>query len=883
VENHSNEDLLFQNQKVIDIRMEKEVKKAFLEYSMSVIMSRALPDARDGLKPGQRRILYAMYEDRLTHDKPFRKSATTVGNVLGRYHPHGDIAVYNTMVRMAQPFSYRYPLIEGHGNFGSVDGDAAAAYRYTEARLARISDEMMRDIEKEVIPFAPNFDNRLREPVVLPARFPNLLVNGSVGIAVGMATNIPPHELGEVIDAALYRMDHPDCSVAELMEYIKGPDFPTAGIIYGLNGIIEAYTTGRGRITVRARARVEEDHHRIIITEIPYMVNKSMLCEAIARLVKDKRVDGITELRDESGRDGMRIVIEYRRDVNGQVILNQLYKYTQLQDTCAVNMIALVGKEPKVLPLPEILDIYIKHQETVIINRTKYDLNKALARAHIFEGFYIALGNIDRVIEIIKGSKTIPEAKERLMAEFFTVNWTDSYMAAHGKSGNTVQKLTEEQAQAIVDMTLGRLTGMERQKIEEELLRLHELIAELEGILADINKVKQIIRVELGEIRQKYSDPRRTEIVPVEDEIILEDLIERHSCIITLTHAGYIKRQPVDTYTAQNRGGRGIIGMSTKEEDFIEKVIAVNSHSYLLMFTNTGKVHMLKAYQIPEASRTAKGSNLVNILELAPGEKVTAVIGVEEFNEDKYLTMVTKFGVIKRTLLTEYEYQRRGGKIALTLDEGDELVFVMLTDGKSDLIIATRDGKAVRFNEKNARAMGRVTRGVRGISLREGDYVTGVALVEAGKKLITITENGYGKCTEFNDFRRMRTRGGFGVVCHNITQKIGRLAGISSVGEDDDIMIITDSGTIIRTPVKGIPVYSRSAAGVIVMRLAEGQSIVNFTKVASVEEEEREISRAREMSKAAESEKKIITALPTGDEEDEDEDERPEPDSDEDI
>jgi len=883
VENHSNEDLLFQNQKIIDIRMEKEVKKAFLEYSMSVIMSRALPDARDGLKPGQRRILYAMYEDRLTHDKPFRKSATTVGNVLGRYHPHGDVAVYNTMVRMAQPFSYRYPLIEGHGNFGSVDGDAAAAYRYTEARLARISDEMMRDIEKEVVPFVPNFDNRLREPVVLPARFPNLLVNGSVGIAVGMATNIPPHNLGEVIDAALYRMDHPDCSVAELMEYIKGPDFPTAGIVYGLNGIIEAYTTGRGRITVRARARVEEDHHRIIITEIPYMVNKSMLCEAIAGLVKDKKIDGITELRDESGRDGMRIVIEYRRDANGQVILNQLYKYTQLQDTCAVNMLALVGKEPKVLSLPEILDIFIKHQETVIINRTKYDLNKALARAHIFEGFYIAISNIDRVIEIIKGSKTIPEAKERLMAEFFTVNWTDSYMAAHGKSGNTVQKLTEEQAQAIVDMTLGRLTGMERQKIEEELLRLHELIAELEGILADINKVKQIIRVELGEIRQKYADPRRTEIVPVEDEIILEDLIERHSCIITLTHAGYIKRQPVDTYTAQNRGGRGIIGMSTKEEDFIEKVIAVNSHSYLLMFTNTGKVHMLKAYQIPEASRTAKGSNLVNILELAPGEKVTAVIGVEEFNKGQYLTMVTKFGVIKRTLLTEYEYQRRGGKIALTLDEGDELVFVMLTDGRSDLIIATRDGNAVRFNEKNVRAMGRVARGVRGISLREGDYVTGVALVEDGKKLITITENGFGKRTEFDDFRRMRTRGGFGVVCHNITRKTGRLAGISSVGEDDDIMIITDSGTIIRTPVRGIPVYSRSAAGVIVMRLAEDQSIVNFTKVASVEEEEREISRAREMNKAAEGEKKIITALPTGDEEDEAEDEQHEPDSDEEI
>ncbi len=869
--NNTNEDLLFENQKIIDIRMEKEVKKSFLEYSMSVIMSRALPDARDGLKPGQRRILYAMYEDKLTHDKPFRKSATTVGNVLGRYHPHGDLAVYNTMVRMAQPFSYRYPLVDGHGNFGSVDGDAAAAYRYTEARLSRISDEMMRDIEKEVAPFAPNFDNRLREPVVLPSRFPNLLVNGSVGIAVGMATNIPPHNLGEVIDAALYRMDNPDCSVAELMEHVKGPDFPTAATIYGMNGIIETYTTGRGRITVRARAQIEEDHHRIIITEIPYMVNKSMLCEAIAGLVKDKKIDGITELRDESGRDGMRIVIEYRRDANGQIILNQLYKYTQLQDTCAVNMLALVNREPKVLSLPEILDIYILHQETVIINRTKYDLDKALARAHIFEGFHIALCNIDRVIEIIKSSKTIPEAKKRLMDELFTADWSDRYMQAHGKSGSTPQRLTETQAQAIVDMTLGRLTGMERQKIEEELFRLHELIAELEAILADINKVRQIIRAELGEIRRRYADPRKTEIIPVEDEIILEDLIERHSCIITLTHAGYIKRQPADTYSAQNRGGRGIIGMSTKEEDFIEKVIAVNSHSYLLMFTNTGKVHMLKAYQIPEASRTAKGSNLVNILELSPGEKVTAVIGVEEFSKDEYLTMVTKFGVIKRTLLTEYEYQRRGGKIALTLDEGDELVFVMLTDGGSDLVIATADGLAVRFSESRARAMGRVARGVRGISLREGDYVTGVAQVDPGKKLITITENGFGKRTEFDDFRPMKNRGGFGVVCHNITPKTGRLAGINSVGEGDDIMIITDSGTIIRTPVQGIPVYSRSAAGVIVMRLAEGQSIVNFTKVAGAEDEEQAINRAREMDKTAGGERKIITALPAGDDEAEEE------------
>ncbi len=827
-----NENLAFENQKITDVNMEKEVKKSFIEYSMSVIISRALPDVRDGMKPGQRRILYAMYEDHLTHDKPFRKSATTVGNVLGRYHPHGDSAVYGTMVRMAQDFSYRYQLVEGHGNFGSVDGDPPAAYRYTEARLARISDEMMRDIEKDVVPFAPNFDNRLREPTVLPSRFPNLLVNGSVGIAVGMATNIPPHNLGEVIDATIYRMDNPDCSVTDLMQYIKGPDFPTAATIYGMNGILEAYTTGRGRISVRAKAHIEEEHRRIIVTEIPYMVNKSMLCEAIAGLVKEKRIDGITALRDESGRAGMRIVIEYRRDANPQIILNQLYKFTQLQDTCAVNMLAVVNNEPKILPLANILDIYIQHQESVITNRTRFDLDRALARAHIFEGYHIALDNIDRVIEIMKTSATIPEAKERLMNEFFTVNYSDEYARLHGIDNDVPRQLTDAQAQAIVDMTLGKLTGMERQKIEEELHRLHALIVELEAILADINKVKQIIKDEMTDIKNRYSDPRRTEIVPVEDEIILEDLIERHACVITLTHAGYVKRLPADTYAAQHRGGRGVIGMATKEEDFIEKVIAVDSHSYLMLFTNTGKVHMRKAYQIPEASRTSKGSNLVNILELAPDEKVTAVISVPAFSETDYLTMVTKQGVIKRTLLSEYEYQRRGGKIALSLDEGDELLFVALTQGDKDLILATGDGNAVRFSECNVRAMGRTARGVRGISLREGDEVKGVAVVEDGKSLITITENGFGKRTDFEDFRVMKNRGGYGVICHNISEKTGRLAGIAAVDETDDLMMITNSGTVIRTPVSDIPTYSRGAGGVIVMRLGEGQSIVNFTKVA---------------------------------------------------
>lgn len=816
MENH--QDLTFKDQKIVDIDMEHELKQSFIEYSMSVITSRALPDVRDGMKPGQRRILWAMYEDHLTHDKPFRKSATTVGNVLGRYHPHGDAAVYGTMVRMAQDFSLRCPLIEGHGNFGSVDGDGAAAYRYTEARLAKISDEMLRDIDKNVVPMTRNFDNRLEEPTVLPARFPNLLVNGSVGIAVGMATNIPPHNLGEVIDATLYRMDNPECTVTELMQYVKGPDFPTSAIIYGINGIKEAYTTGKGRIMVRARANVDEDKHRIIVTEIPYGVNKSLLCESIANLVKEKRIEGITELRDESGRNGMRIIIGFRRDANGQVILNQLYKYTQLQDTCAVNMLALLDGEPKILPLPKILDAYIAHQESVIINRTRFDLEKARQRAHIFEGYQIAINNIDEIVALMKSSPSIPESKARLMERY---------------------SLSDVQAQAIVDMTLGRLTGMEREKIEAELERLYALIAELEGILGDMGKIKQIIRDEMTEIRNRYSDERRTEIVEAADDIVLEDLIEKHDCVITITHSGYIKRQPADTYTAQRRGGKGIIGMSTKEEDFIERVLVMNSHSNLMMFTNTGKVHTRKAYMIPEAGRTAKGSNIVNILELAPGEKITAVIGIDGFEggNEKYLTMVTRQGIIKRTLLSEYEYQRRGGKIAIGLNEGDELVSVMLTHGVSDIIIATADGSAVRFTERGARTMGRTARGVIGIRLREGDYVAGVVAVDDSKKLVTVTEKGYGKRTDFEDFRLMKSRGAYGVVCHNVSERTGRIAGIAAASDDDDLMMITDSGTIIRTPVKDIPVYSRSAAGVIVMRMSEGQSIVSCTTLQTEPEE----------------------------------------------
>ncbi len=816
---HNSADILFENQKIVDIEMDREVKKSFIEYSMSVITSRALPDARDGMKPGQRRILYAMYEDHLTHDKPFRKSATTVGNVLGRYHPHGDAAVYGTMVRMAQPFSLRYPLVEGHGNFGSVDGDGAAAYRYTEARMSKIADEMLRDLDKNVVPMTKNFDNRLDEPTVLPSRFPNLLVNGSMGIAVGMATNIPPHNLGEVIDAAIYRMDNPECTVPELMEYVKGPDFPTNAIIYGKSGIVEAYTTGRGRVMVRARAEVEEDKRRIIVTEIPYGVNKSLLCENIANLVKEKKIEGITDMRDESGRAGMRIVIEYRRDANGQIILNQLYKYTQLQDTCAVNMLALLNGEPKTLSLPQILDCYIEHQESVITRRTQFELDKALARAHIFEGYKIALDNIDEIVEIMKTSKSIPESKATLMERF---------------------GLTDIQAQAIVDMTLGKLTGMERQKIEEELARLHALIAELRSILADINKVKEIVKTEMLEIKRKFADPRRTEIVDAEEEIDLEDLIERHECIITLTNSGYIKRLPADTYAVQHRGGKGVMGMTTKEEDFVVQMLAVNSHSFLMLFTNTGKVHLRKAYRIPEASRTAKGTNIVNLIELEEGEKITSIISIDEFLEEDYLTMITKMGVIKRTPMTEYEYHRKGGKIAINLDEGDELVFVKRTQGGGEIIIATREGNAVRFSEENVRSMGRTARGVRGIALRGDDYVTGVAVVTEGEKLITITEKGFGKRTEFDDFRLMKNRGGSGVCVHNISDKTGLLTGIASVSEDDDIMLITDQGQIVRTPVSGIPVYSRSASGVIVMRLSDGQSVVNFTKVAKEPDEEPE-------------------------------------------
>ena len=814
--NHDNLDYENIEQMIVGRTIESRVPEAFLEYSMSVIVSRALPDIRDGMKPGQRRVMYAMYEDHLTSDKPFRKSATTVGNVLGRYHPHGDQSVYGTMVRMAQPFSLRYPLVDGHGNFGNVDGDGAAAYRYTEARMSKLANELMGDIEKDVVDFTPNFDNSRKEPTVLPSRFPNFLVNGSVGIAVGMATNVPPHNLGEVIDGTIHLMENPDCTVSDLMEHIKGPDFPTYATIYGRRGIVEAYETGKGRVRVRSKATIEEDHHRIVVTEIPYMVNRQMLIESMANLVKDKKIEGITDIRNESGRAGMRIVIEYKRDANPQIILNLLYKNTQLEDTCAVNMLALVNGEPKTLGLKDVLSNYISFQEDVITRRTRFDLAKAEAEAHIYEGYKVAIDNIDEVISIIRGSESTPQAKERLIERF---------------------SLSEEQAQAIVEMTLGRLSGLERQKVEDRLSKLLATISELKGILADENKIKEIIKEELLEIKRKYSDERRTEIIDSDDEIDIEDLIERHECVITLTNSGYIKRIPADTYSAQRRGGKGLIAMQTKEEDFIEKVLVANSHSYLLMFTDNGKIFVRKVYRIPEASRTAKGSNLINIIEIEKGERVTAMIALDEFTHGEYLTMVTQNGVIKRTDLEEYEYQRKGGKIAINLDEGDKLIFVGHTTGKEDVLIATKNGYAVRFHEDKVKIVGRTARGVRGIDLREGDMVCGAVIVDETKKLLTITENGYGKKSEFSEFEP-RNRGILGVIVHNINYKTGKLASVSCVDENKDVMVITNEGTIIRTATDVIPTYKRSTTGVRVMRLDEGAVVANTTLVDKEDEDE---------------------------------------------
>ncbi len=807
------------NDKIVDVEISGEVRTSFIDYAMSVIVDRALPDVRDGLKPVHRRILYAMYDDGLTHNKPFRKSATTVGNVLGHYHPHGDASVYDAMVRLAQPFSMRYPLVEGHGNFGNIDGDGAAAYRYTEARLMRMSDEMVTDLEKDVVDFIPNFDNKLKEPSVLPSRFPNLLVNGSVGIAVGMATNIPPHNLCEVIDGVIHLIENPEADIMELMNFIKGPDFPTGGTIYGMNGIYEAYMTGKGRIQVRAKCDFEEKKGKtsIIISEIPYMQRKGALVENIADLVKDKRIDGITAINDVSDmRNGTRVVIDLRRDANPELVLNQLYKYSSLQDTFAVNMLALVGGEPKILNLKEMLRHYLDHQIEVVTRRVRFDLDKAQKRQHILEGLKIAIDNIDEVIKIIRASKTIPEAREALIARF---------------------ELSDVQAQEIVQMPLGRLSGLEIDKLLEEMENLRKKIAEFTEILGDITKIEAIVKEDLLEIKRKYGDERRTRIEQVENEIVMEDLIERRDCVLTISHAGYIKRMDADTYSAQRRGGRGVIGMQTKEEDFVEDVIIAHSHDYLLMFTSYGRMYVKKGYEIPESGKNSKGTNIINIIEVDKDEKLTASVSVSEFDDDTYLTMITKNGVIKRTELSAYKNYRRGGLNAINLDDGDELLYVLKTTGDCDILVATHNGLVARFAEERARSIGRTARGVKAIELSEGDFVVGAVAITPNdtRNIITITEKGLGKRASADEFP-VHNRGGKGVIGHKLTDRTGKMCGIAAVGADDDIMLITSEGVIIRIHTEDISLLGRNTQGVKVMRVDENVFIYGITVVKKEEE-----------------------------------------------
>ena len=841
---------VYENQKIVPVDLYQEMKSSYIDYAMSVIVGRALPDVRDGLKPVHRRILYAMYEDGLTSDKPYRKSATTVGNVLGRYHPHGDASVYDAMVRMAQSFSLRYPLIDGHGNFGSVDGDPAAAYRYTEARMAKVSNYMLADIKKDTVNFQPNFDEERKEPVVLPSRFPCLLVNGSSGIAVGMATNIPPHNLSEVIDGVCYVIDNPDAGLDELTAIIKGPDFPTGGIIMGRAGMRAAYATGKGKIKVRAKCAIEEmekGKSQIIVTEIPYMVNKARLVESIANLVKDKRVDGISALRDESSREGMRIVIEVKRDANAQVVLNQLYNYTQMQDTCSMILLALVPSasnpdkvQPKVLTLREIIDYYISFQKNVIERRTRFDLAKAQARAHILEGLKVATDsdNIDRIIEIIRASKNEAEAKENLCKEPF---WIDQIALLGITDGSEHYEfhLDDAQAQAIVDMRLGRLSGLEQQKINDEYNELENKIAGFMEILSSDHNMLDIVKKEMQEIKHAHGDERKTEIANVADEIDIEDLIEEEDCTYTLTHFGYIKRIPTSAYKAQNRGGRGVNAMKTREEDFTRGLFTASTHDNLLFFTNQGRVYKLKGYQIPEAGRNAKGTNIINLLELTQGEKVTAMFPIREFTDDKYMVFVTKMGTIKRVVLSELQHIRKAGLRALSLNEGDILVDVRLTDGTENILIATHNGKIIAFPETEVRAMGRTAVGVRGIRLADGDYVIGAARARKGAKVLSITENGFGKRTPVEEFT-VHHRGGSGINLHNLTDKTGLVAGIAVVDEDNDIMIITDDGVIIRTPVDQIRECGRSSQGVIVMRTSEDVKVISIVRTDHEETEETE-------------------------------------------
>ena len=804
--------------KIVVKDIEKEMKTAYIDYAMSVIVSRALPDVRDGLKPVHRRILYAMYEDGITSDKPYRKCANTVGSVLGRYHPHGDASVYDAMVRMAQDFSLRYPLIDGHGNFGSIDGDGAAAMRYTEARMAKIAETMLTDIEKNTVDFMPNYDDRLQEPTVLPSKIPTLLINGSSGIAVGMATNIPPHNLTEVINGIIKIIDEDNVTDEELAKIIKGPDFPTGGLILGREGIKQAYTTGKGKIIVRAEAEIEEmenGRQRIIVRSLPYQVNKARLIEYIANLVKDKKIEGISELRDESDRnDKVRIVIGLKKDANAQVVLNHLYKNTQMQDSFGIIMLALVNGEPKILTLRQCLDCYIDHRKTVILRRTQFDLDKALARAHILEGLRIAIDNIDEVINIIRNS--YDDAKEKLMERF---------------------SLTDIQAQAILDMRLKTLSGLQREKIEEEYNELMKLIAHLREILASDRLVFDIIKEELLEIKEKYGDERLTKIVAAEGEIDDEDLIKEEQNVITLTHFGYVKRMPIDTYKSQKRGGKGIAGMATREEDFVKQIFTASTHDTILFFSNKGKVYTLKGYELPEAGRTAKGTAIVNLLRLDQGEKITAVIPIANFAEGKYLLMATRNGMIKKTALSEYSSVRKSGLLGITLRENDELIGVRLTDGEDDVVLVTSHGMSITFSEKDVRPIGRVSQGVIGIKLDDDDFVIGMESIISRENatLLAITENGFGKRTDLDEYR-VQTRGGKGILTYKITAKTGNIVGIRITTDDEDVMIITENGTIIRLEVKDINVLGRTTQGVTLMRTNEGK-VVSIETIKPEEEE----------------------------------------------
>ncbi len=822
------EDILYPDQEIITSELVHEMEKSYLEYAMSVIVGRALPDVRDGLKPVHRRILYAMYEDNLTSDKPFRKSATCVGDVLGRYHPHGDASVYDALVRLAQDFSMRYMLVDGHGNFGSVDGDPPAAYRYTEARMSKIANEMLRDIEKETVDWDPNFDETRKEPKVLPSRFPNLLVNGSSGIAVGMATNIPPHNLTETINACLHILRDPEITLADLMEDITGPDFPTKGIILGRAGIRAAYATGKGRLTLRARTHFEEfgqNRTRIIVTEIPYQVNKRMMIKNMADQVNDKRLEGISDIRDESDRTGMRVVIELKREANPQVVLNRLFAQTQLQTTFAINMLALVKNQtqPKILTLREMLDEYLAFQEDVIVRRTKYDLKKAQERAHLLEGLLIAQDNIDEVIHIIRNS--YDNARENLMARF---------------------GLSEIQAQAILDMQLKRLQGLDREKLEAEYKEIEEKIAYYQRVLQDPELVKDILREELTALRDKYGDGRLTEIQDVEGELDVEDLIQEESCVFTISHQGYVKRMPVDVYRTQGRGGRGINGQNLKEEDYVKTLTVASTHDHMLFFTDRGRVHHRKGYQIPEAGRTARGTAMVNILPLEQGETVTAMVITREFHENEYLIMATRNGTVKRIPFIALSTNRKTGIRAITLEEGDHLINVLRTDGNDNILLATANGIAICFNENDVRPMGRDAGGVKGIALEDGDYVVGAEKAVPGRTLLTVTEKGYGKRTELNEYLRTgpngektpQNRGGKGLKNYNITSKTGLVAGCRVVEDSDDVMLIESGGVIIRIPAKDVNIYKRDVQGVIVMRIEGESKLVAIERVAQEESAE---------------------------------------------